>query len=93
MKVTELFERGEFVVSAEVGPPKGCHLEGLVEEAKEFLGGISAVNVTDCQSSVMRLGSLATCIKLKEAVQEGGAVSGSQKSQGMTLGNFIKTEK
>ena len=32
-------------------------------------------------------------IKLKEAVQEGGAVSGSQKSQGMTLGNFIKTEK
>ena len=67
MKVTELFERGEFVVSAEVGPPKGCHLEGLVEEAKEFLGGISAVNVTDCQSSVMRLGSLATCIKLKEA--------------------------
>lgn len=23
MKITELFERGEFVVSAEVGPPKG----------------------------------------------------------------------
>ena len=67
MKVTELFARGEFVVSAEVGPPKGCHIEGLVEEAKEFLSGISAVNVTDCQSSVMRLGSLATCIKLKEA--------------------------
>ena len=67
MKVTELFARGEFVVSAEVGPPKGCHIEGVVEEAKEFLSGISAVNVTDCQSSVMRLGSLATCIKLKEA--------------------------
>ena len=67
MKVTELFARGEFVVSAEVGPPKGCHIEGLVEEAKEFLSGINAVNVTDCQSSVMRLGSLATCIKLKEA--------------------------
>ena len=67
MKVTELFARGEFVVSAEVGPPKGCHVEGLVEEAKEFLGGINAVNVTDCQSSVMRMGSLATCIKLKQA--------------------------
>lgn len=67
MKVTELFARGEFVVSAEVGPPKGCHIEGVVEEAKEFLSGINAVNVTDCQSSVMRLGSLATCIKLKEA--------------------------
>ena len=67
MKVTDLFAKGEFVVSAEVGPPKGCHIEGVVEEAKEFLSGISAVNVTDCQSSVMRLGSLGTCIKLKEA--------------------------
>ena len=67
MKVTDLFAKGEFVVSAEVGPPKGCHIEGVVEEAKEFLSGINAVNVTDCQSSVMRMGSLATCIKLKEA--------------------------
>ena len=34
MKITELFERGEFVVSAEVGPPKGIHIENLIEEAK-----------------------------------------------------------
>ena len=61
MKITELFERGEFVVSAEVGPPKGCHIEGLLEEAKTYLKGVTAVNVTDNQSSVMRLGSLATC--------------------------------
>ena len=67
MKITELFSRGEFVVSAEVGPPKGFHIEGLVEEAKEYLSGITAVNVTDNQSSVMRLGSLATCKALKDA--------------------------
>ncbi len=66
MKITELFSRGEFVVSAEVGPPKGCHIEGLVEEAKEYLSGITAVNVTDNQSSVMRMGSLATCKALKD---------------------------
>ena len=59
MKITELFERGEFVVSAEVGPPKGIHIDGLIEGAKEHLSGITAVNVTDNQSSVMRLGSLA----------------------------------
>lgn len=59
MKITELFERGEFVVSAEVGPPKGFHVEHLLEDAKKYLSGISAVNVTDNQSSVMRLGSLA----------------------------------
>ena len=40
MKITELFERGEFVVSAEVGPPKGFHVEHLLEEAKTYLGGI-----------------------------------------------------
>ena len=67
MKITELFDRGEFVVSAEVGPPKGINVDSVVEEAKEYLSGITAVNVTDNQSSVMRLGSLATCKKLLDA--------------------------
>ena len=66
MQITELFERGEFVVSAEVGPPKGFHVEHLLEEAKTYLSGITAVNVTDNQSSVMRLGSLAMCKALKD---------------------------
>ncbi len=66
MKITELFERGEFVVSAEVGPPKGFHVEHLLEEAKTYLSGVTAVNVTDNQSSVMRLGSLAMCKALKD---------------------------
>ncbi|MCD7745911.1 MAG: methylenetetrahydrofolate reductase [Lachnospiraceae bacterium] len=66
MRITELFDRGEFVVTAEVGPPKGCHIENVLEEAKTYLSGITAVNVTDNQSSVMRLGSLATCKALKD---------------------------
>ena len=37
MKMKELFDRGEFVVSAEVGPPKGIHVDELVEEAKTYL--------------------------------------------------------
>ena len=66
MKITEAFERGEFVVTAEVGPPKGFHIEHMLEEAKTYLSGVTAVNVTDNQSSVMRLGSLATCKALKD---------------------------
>lgn len=66
MKITELFKRGEFPVTAEVGPPKGFHIEHLLEEAKTYLKDITAVNVTDNQSSVMRLGSLATCKALKD---------------------------
>ena len=67
MYITDLFERGEFVVSAEVGPPKGIHLEHLVEEAKTYLQKVHAINVTDNQSSVMRLGSMATCKILQDA--------------------------
>ena len=67
MRITELFDNGQFVVTAEVGPPKGIHVEHLVEEAKTYLSGITAVNVTDNQSSVMRLGSLATCKVMKDA--------------------------
>ena len=67
MKITEKFSRGEFVVTAEVGPPKGFHIENMIEEAKTYLSGITAVNVTDNQSSVMRLSSLATCKALKDA--------------------------
>ena len=67
MRITELFDNGQFVVTAEVGPPKGIHLEHLVEEATEYLSGITAVNVTDNQSSVMRMGSLPACVALKNA--------------------------
>ena len=67
MRITELFDNGEFVVTAEVGPPKGIHIDHLVEEANEYLSGITAVNVTDNQSSVMRMGSLPTCVALKNA--------------------------
>ncbi|KPU44334.1 bifunctional homocysteine S-methyltransferase/5,10-methylenetetrahydrofolate reductase [Oxobacter pfennigii] len=67
MKLTELFQRGEFVVTCEVGPPKGFHIEHLLHEVETYLKDrVTAVNVTDNQSSVMRLGSLATCKALKD---------------------------
>ena len=67
MRITELFDNGEFVVTAEVGPPKGIDVSHVVAEAKEHLSGITAVNVTDNQSSVMRMGSLPACVALKNA--------------------------
>ena len=67
MRITELFDNGEFVVTAEVGPPKGTDASHVIAEAKEFLSGITAVNVTDNQSSVMRMGSLPACVMLKNA--------------------------
>ena len=66
MKITGYFSRGEFVITAEIGPPKGCHLDMIMTNAKEYLSGVHAVNVTDCQSSIMRLGSLTACKALKD---------------------------
>ncbi len=66
MRITELFDKGEFVVTAEVGPSKGTNIDHLLEEAKTYLSDISAVNVTDNQSSVMRMGSLPVCVALKQ---------------------------
>jgi len=59
-------ETGKFVVTAEVGPLKGTDTTEINEVAEILRGRIDATNVTDQQSSVMRLGSLATCHLLKE---------------------------
>ena len=61
MRITEKFDRGEFPVTAEIGPPKGFHIDSMLNEAEEYLHDVTAINVTDCQSSIMRLGSLAIC--------------------------------
>jgi 5,10-methylenetetrahydrofolate reductase len=57
---------GEFAVTAEVAPPKGVDTSEMVEGAGYLKGKVHAVNVTDQQSSVMRLGSLASCKILLE---------------------------
>jgi methylenetetrahydrofolate reductase (NADPH) len=59
-------ESGKFVVTAEVGPPKGVDVAELLETAEQLRDVVDAVNVTDQQSSVMTLGSLATCRLLHE---------------------------
>lgn len=66
MKLSELFEQGKFVITCEVGPPKGIELEKPLDELEPLRGKVDAFNVTDLQSSVMRVGSLATCRLLKE---------------------------
>ena len=53
-------------MTSEVGPPKGIDAGHILEDAELVRGRVDAINVTDLQSSVMRLGSLAVSIKLKE---------------------------
>ena len=66
MLLREALAEDKVVFTGEIGPPKGIDCEELWHEAEDFRGKVAAVNVTDVQSAVMRISSLAVCIKLKE---------------------------
>ena len=68
MSLQEALKSGKFVVTTEVGPLKGTDTSEVMEVAEVLKGKVDGVNVTDQQSAVMRLGSLATCSLL---VQKG----------------------
>ncbi|MGA2266574.1 MAG: methylenetetrahydrofolate reductase [Phycisphaerae bacterium] len=58
-KLQAELEARHFVVTGEIGPPKGTNVEPCLHEAEKYLKGkVVAVNVTDLQTAVMRLGSL-----------------------------------
>jgi len=59
-------EAGKFVITAEVGPLKGTDTTEIEEVAEILKGKVTAANVTDQQSSVMRLGSLTVAHLLAE---------------------------
>jgi methylenetetrahydrofolate reductase (NADPH) len=66
VNLREKLAAGKFVVTCEVGPPKGVDVSDMRRSADRVRGKVDAVNVTDQQSSVMRLGSLAGCVLLKQ---------------------------
>ncbi|MFH1957812.1 MAG: methylenetetrahydrofolate reductase [bacterium] len=66
MKLTDLFKQKKFVLTSEVGPPKGWQTDKMLEELECVRGKVAALNVTDLQSAAMRLGSLVTCRILQE---------------------------
>jgi len=68
MALREALESGKFAITTEVGPLKGTDTSEIMEVAEILNGKVDGVNVTDQQSAVMRLGSLATCSLL---VQKG----------------------
>ncbi len=54
------------MVTAELGPPKGVSLDSFFKQAAHLKGRVDAVNVTDGQAGLMKLGSVAACRRLKD---------------------------
>lgn len=65
-KLKELLDKGKFVVTAEIAPPKGIDFSRVIKNADLLRGKVDAINVTDFQLSVMRATSLATCKVIKD---------------------------
>lgn len=58
---------GHFSVTAECGPPRGADPNVVLEKAAFVKGNVDACNVTDNQTSVVRMSSLAGCMLVKDA--------------------------
>ena len=64
-KLEKILRAGHLAVTSECGPPRGSNPEHITKKAKMIKGHVDAINITDNQTSVTRLCSLAACIHLK----------------------------
>lgn len=62
----EKLESNDFVITTEVGPPKGPDLTEMIHHIDLLKDKVDAINVTDHQSSVMRYPSIGGCLFVKE---------------------------
>lgn len=70
MKLKEKLQKGQFVVTSEVAPPKGTDTTELMKEASELGAVVDAINVTDNQRAIMRATSLVTSyLLLREGIE------------------------
>ncbi|HEY9601929.1 MAG TPA: methylenetetrahydrofolate reductase [Allocoleopsis sp.] len=63
-------ESGEFLVTAEVCPPKGGDASHMIKMAQALKGRVHAVNITDGSRAVLRMSSLAaSAILLQHGIE------------------------
>jgi len=65
MTFKEKLKNSKFIITSEIGPPKGISLEKILDEVRPLRSRVDAINVTDLQSSCLRMSSLAASIILK----------------------------
>lgn len=64
-RLQQKLENREFVITAEVCPPKGSDCSAFIASAKELAPLVDAVNVTDNQGAHMRISPLAAATLLQ----------------------------
>ncbi len=70
MKTESVLEKilasGQLAVTSECGPPRGALPNKVREKAKLLRGCVDGVNVTDNQTAMVRMSSLAACILVRQ---------------------------
>lgn len=70
MTLREKINSGKFIVCGEIGPPQSCDGDVIRRKAQYFKGIADAVNITDNQTAIPRLSSIASAkILLDEGVE------------------------
>ncbi len=64
-RLEKILESGAFAVTSECGPPRGADPQVVREKGELLRGSVDAINVTDNQTSVVRMSSIAACVILK----------------------------
>ncbi len=64
-RLEKTLRAGHLAVTSECGPPRGSDPAHIIHKAELIKNHVDAVNITDNQTSVTRLCSLAACIRLK----------------------------
>ncbi|MFC1988851.1 methylenetetrahydrofolate reductase, partial [Chloroflexota bacterium] len=62
----EVLNSGKFIITSEIGPPKGTNLDKTIHHIDLLKDKVDALNATDNQSSVMRYPSLGLCLLIRE---------------------------
>jgi len=65
-RLEKVLESGAFAVTSECGPPRGADPQVIREKGELLRGVVDGINVTDNQTSVVRMSSIAACVILKE---------------------------
>jgi len=70
MIISELAKQKPFIITSELTPPKGPDYGNTLKAADSMEPFVDAINVTDGQSAVMRMGSLGVCRLLADRGNE-----------------------
>ena len=58
-RLEKVLEAGEFAVTSELGPPQNANAEAVKKKAQHCIGNVEAANVTDNQTAIVRMSSIA----------------------------------